>query len=498
MTATRAHPDSGFAPAAGSRPWPQPLPDVGRPAGPSVGIRRPSLAAGLWAAGAGVLVGAGFTQGPAAAAVAALVAVLGLVVLRRPLLGAYLLVALVPVTSGLRRGLPLPGLRLSEVIATGLAALLLLTVERGRARAWTSFDWLALAYAGATLGLGLYDLAERGQPLTLQFAGTLLGPFQFFLLYRAVFTVVRTETERGRALGIVLLSSVPVSVLALLQYAGVGAVSSWLESVTGAGDLLRFQEAYGARMTGIFPHWQMLAGYLFVIATVGLCALISGARTLLPTWAMVGVTALAGAAMITTGTFVTAIGAVVAAIAFGVWQRRSGRVAAALALAAVLAVAAFGSLIQQRLDYSFQAAPGVDRHAFVPQSVAYRLDLWTDQMLPAIAGRWLTGYGPDIPTSVSFEYTESMYLTLLFRGGVPLLLIYAALMLALGAAALRVARTASGVDRVIGRALFALVALLAVLHLLEPYFTTSGLPHLIWILAALCMSAARDPAAQRS
>jgi hypothetical protein len=161
-------------------------------------------------------------------------------------------------------------------------------------------------------------------------------------------------------------------------------------------------------------------------------------------------------------------------------------------------VAAFGSLIQQRLDYSFETAPGADRHALVPQSVAYRLDLWTEQMLPAIGGRWLTGYGPDIPTSVSFEYTESMYLTLLFRGGVPLLLVYAALMLALGAAALTLARRAGGVDRVIGRSLFALVALLAVLHLFEPYFATSGLPHLIWILAALCISAARDPATQRS
>jgi hypothetical protein len=497
MTATRVHPDAGWGAAAASRPRPQPVHDGASPGGPATGFRRPSLAAGLWAAGAGVLVGAGLTRGAAAAAAAALVAVLGLVVLRRPVLGAYLLVALVPVTSGLRRGLPLPGLRLSEVIATGLAALLLLTVERGRSRAWTGFDWLALAYAGATLGLGIYDLAQRGQPLTLDHAGTLLGPFQFFLLYRAVLTVVRTETERSRALSLVMLSSVPVSVLALLQYAGVGAVSSFLASVTGAGELLSFQEAYGARMTGVFPHWQMLAGYLFVVVTVGLCALISGARTSLPTWAMAAMTGLAGSAMITTGTFVTAIGAVVAAIAFGVWQRRSGRVVAALALAAVLAVAAFGSLIQQRLDYSFETAPGADRHALVPQSVAYRLDLWTEQMLPAIGGRWLTGYGPDIPTSVSFEYTESMYLTLLFRGGVPLLLVYAALMLALGAAALRLARSAGGVDRVIGRSLFALVALLAVLHLFEPYFATSGLPHLIWILAALCISAARDPATQR-
>jgi hypothetical protein len=44
----------------------------------------------------------------------------------------------------------------------------------------------------------------------------------------------------------------------------------------------------------------------------------------------------------------------------------------------------------------------------------------------------------------------------------------------------------------VGRAVVTLVALLGVLHLLEPYFVTSGLPHLIWILAALVMSGLHD------
>jgi hypothetical protein len=42
------------------------------------------------------------------------------------------------------------------------------------------------------------------------------------------------------------------------------------------------------------------------------------------------------------------------------------------------------------------------------------------------------------------------------------------------------------------------VALLAVLHLLEPYFVTSGLPHLTWILAALAMSGLHDAPARQS
>ncbi|MGH2745155.1 MAG: hypothetical protein ACRDN8_22230, partial [Thermoleophilaceae bacterium] len=87
----------------------------------------------------------------------------------------------------------------------------------------------------------------------------------------------------------------------------------------------------------------------------------------------------------------------------------------------------------------------------------------------------------------------SMYLTLLFRGGIPLLLVYGLLMLALAGAAWRLAaRSGRPSDRLLGRAVVALVALLAVLHLLEPYFVTSGLPHLIWILAALVLSGLHD------
>jgi O-antigen ligase len=143
--------------------------------------------------------------------------------------------------------------------------------------------------------------------------------------------------------------------------------------------------------------------------------------------------------------------------------------------------------------FSFAAAPGTDRELFVPQSIAYRIELWTGELLPAIAGRWLTGWGPDLPSSLSFEHTESMYLTLLFRGGVPLLLIYAGLMLALAGAAWRLARRAGDpVDAMLARIVLVLVATLAILHVLEPYFVTTGLPHLVWVLAALLLSAVHD------
>jgi len=493
MTVARVHTARpGGAPAA-ARPAP------GRGAareallGPVAGFRRPALTAALCALGGGAVAGAGVAEGPVGALAALAIALCGLLVLQRPLVGAYLLVALVPIVSGLRRDLPVPGLRVSELIVAGLATLLLVTVETRRLRPWTLFDWTALAYCAATLALGGTALLARGVPFTLEAISTLVGPFQYLLLYRAVLAAVHTEAERRRALALVLLASVPVSVLALLQFAGVGGLSSTLNSLTGAEGLLVHSEEVGIehRTTGVFPHWQMLAGYLFVVVVAGLGALIG--RGPLPGWTVGAVTLLALAAMISTGTFVTAFGALGAAFVLGAWYGRLGRVLAGVGAAAAGAAAVFGSLIAERVAFSFSAAPGADREAFVPQSIAYRFELWSEQLLPAIAGRWLTGWGPDLPSSLSFEHTESMYLTLLFRGGVPLVLVYAALTLALAGAAWRLAaRSARPFDRMLGRVMFTLVALLAVLHLLEPYFVTTGLPHLIWILAALVLSGLHD------
>jgi hypothetical protein len=465
------------------------VPWLGRPAA----FSRPRLALGLYGLGAGALVGAGLAQGPAGALAALLVALLGLAVLQWPVLGAYMLVAIVPVVSGLRRGLPIPALRLSEVVTVGLAGLLLLSAETRQARPWRLFDWIALAYAAGTLVLGGYDLLHRGIAFTGDNLGTLVGPFQFLILYRAVVTVLRGEEERLRALALVLVASVPVSALAILQYLGLGGVPGVLASATGSGDLLLVARDEGdQRMTGPFPHWQMLAGYLFVIAVVAIAVLLARERRVLPLGWIAAIAALTIGAMVTTGTFVTALGAVAAAVMLAISYRQFGRTTLALGAVAGAGALLFGSLIESRLSYTFTVAPGADRSALLPQSVAYRLQLWHDQLLPALSGHWLTGFGPDLPSSISFQYTESMYLTLLFRGGVPLLLVYAALMLTLGALAFRLGRRRRASDGLVARMVLVLVVLLAVLHLLEPYFITSGLPQLVWLLAGLAVSAEHD------
>src|SRR5215210_2851484 len=113
-------------------------------------LRRPLLTTTAFAAGAVVLVGAASAVGPLPGLASLSAAAIGLMVLRRPDLGALVLVGVAPAISGLTRGLPVPGLRASELLVAGLALLILLTSRGHGAVPWRAFDWLALAYVIAT------------------------------------------------------------------------------------------------------------------------------------------------------------------------------------------------------------------------------------------------------------------------------------------------------------------------------------------------------------
>ena len=119
----------------------------------------------------------------------------------------------------------------------------------------------------------------------------------------------------------------------------------------------------------------------------------------------------------------------------------------------------------------------------IPHTLADRVSNWTHQYLPALAGRWPIGWGPGLPPQATWRYTDSVYITVLLRGGLVLLGLYLLLQFVFYSSA-RDALRVPGL-RVSGLALLAGVLVLLVLQLIATYFTTSGLPEVIWALAGL-------------
>ncbi len=481
-------------------------PPAARLPDPAFHARHPALVTVAGLVFGSLVVGVAAGRGLAAGLAAVVAIAVLLWTVRNPVTGALAVVAIVPVVSGLRRGLPIPGFRLAELLGVGYAVLLLATAGRANWRSWRAFDWAALTYVIATFTLGLFDTWHRGDQLSGADLGQLIGPLQFFLIYRAILVALPKRADRLRALDWLLRGSIAVSVITYLQSARVPGVNELLVWLTGQDYSGRLAWAI-PRANGPFPHWTMLAGYMFAIVLLCTGLLLGGAsgrrrRLVLVTLVTSSIT------LVLTVTIAPMIGALVGSLALAWWYRRSGRMLAYVGIGGAVLVIAFAPLLSRRTDDQFQTASSSNAsYSLVPHTVSSRIGFWTDQYLPALQGRWVTGYGPQIPPEVTWKYTESVYIGLLLRGGLPLLLIYGLLTLAFALLAIEVAQRRPlnpagpvragpdeerSLERGIARATVVMLCVLAVTQLIAPLFLTTGLPHVWWILAGLVAGAAAD------
>jgi O-Antigen ligase len=407
---------------------------------------------------------------------------LGLLALQRPDVGALVLVAVVPITSGIERGVPVPGFRLSEVLIGGLAGLILVSAKHQQRVPWRTFDWLAALYVITTVLFGAYDLVGRGAEFSNDNIGKLLGPFQFFLLYRAVVTALPTNGQRQLAVKLALVSTVPVAALAILQQVDLLGARAFAQRLTGADAAsLSLDPSFvlGARASGPFPAWHTLGGYLFLAILLGVGLLLDRSVKTIRTGLLAPILVLAGVALVLTLTAAPMLGVIVGSVLLGLWVRRFGRVAVVVAAGLAVAVLLFAPLFRARYEQQFGTS-GVG----VPETLVFRYDVWTEQYLPFLSNRLATGYGPDTPP-VGWGYTESVYITMLVRGGLPLLLVYLALMWALLVAAYRSTADNDPFQAAVARVMVVAVVMLVFMHFVSSYFVTSGLPHLMWALAGV-------------
>jgi uncharacterized membrane protein (UPF0136 family) len=412
---------------------------------------------------------------------------------RRDQVLVLIMVALVPVLSGIRRGLPVPGFRVSELLTVLLGGAVLWMHRRRVASGLGALDWLAIAYAVATLALGGIDLLRRDAPFDSDNVSGLLGPFQFLVLFRAVALVARDPDVRAAIVRVLLLASIPPAVLAILQGLGVQPLVDFGVHLTGSDYRGDFDLQGFVRATGPFPHWQVAAGYFLVVGVLGVAMLVRPGQTALAARFLVPVVALDTFALLRTVTAGASVALAVAGVLLATFAGRLRSPRTWLPVGLLLVVIVGGSVFAPRYSEQYRRTDkGTQAHGIVPRTIVYRYDIWKDQYLPVLEDRWLTGYGPDIPPDAKWKYTESVYVTMLLRGGVLLLFIYAAFMVKLLLEGRHLVRAGPALEAGIGSATVAIVLVLAVTQVIATYFTTSGAPQAVWTLAAL-VGAARRP-----
>jgi hypothetical protein len=461
-----------------------------RPAGDQ--LRHPVPTIGLLALGSAAAVGVATALNPVLGLFAVIAVGLALVFSARAELAVYVLVVVAPACAGLHRGLLVPGLRISEAAIAGIGILVLVFAARMPRPAWSRVEILLLAYAAATVCLGGFDLAQRHAPLTTEDLGTLLGPLQFILLLRAVVVSLPQERQRLVAARLLLGAATLIALIALAQYANFGPVRHVLAQLTGGSLYTSTLEGGAPRVTGPFNIWHELAGFLMPSILLALALAIDEDAGL---WRFFYGAAFVLCLMALVTTAVVGILLIVTVSCFYVaWRTGVLHVALLIAVPVVLTVAILvGTSLSIRAEQQLVPTTTTYRVPYAPQTISYRYSLFREQSAPALAGHWVTGYGPDLPPRLAlsnFPFAETTYISLLLRGGIPLLTIFLLMTIAVLLAAREAQRAAtSHLEWSIATVVLASTVGYLLVQLIESYMIDSGPAHSYWVFVGLMLAA---------
>ena len=294
----------------------------------------------------------------------------------------------------------------------------------------------------------------------------------------------RTPERRRAALRLMLWASVPVAVLAIGQQFNFPGVRSLLVTLT-QNDVYSATNST-ARVTGPFPLWHNLAGYLLLYLFTIAALLLRGVPDVMRRGFLIAIAVIDTIALIETLSLAPIIALVAGVAILGIYYKGVSRVMVGPAVVVVAGLLVFGARIDARFSPEYGRAPGTQGSALVPQTIQHRFDLWSTELIPALKGHVTTGFGPSLPPQfANFPYTESLYINLLYRGGVVLVAIFLALAVAMVAAGIRARRDRDPLQQALGPTIVLGVVTLLVIGLIESYFTDDGPPQVLWMLLGL-------------
>lgn len=433
-------------------------------------------------------------------------AVLGLLLLvlmiPRPIWIVYFLSLALPLTGGLSRGAVVPFFRVSQllvVLGFGLM-LVVLPTRHGKTRlSYIDLAFFVMFLAGAVFPvLTLYYRGERinftenalGQaPLQI-----LLGPLQYYFLYRVIVAVISSEVEVRILISLTFLASIAVSVIGILQKLNFGPVRAFLEANYPTPSQGYLIPDVNQRITSTLQHYSGLGAYLSFSIITALAFYSSRHHIKISSVLLLTTILVDSLALLLTGTIAAWIGLVIGSL---VVVLRSGRLSVTVALISLAglagAVLLFQPFIVARLDE--QLGAGAAQGVF-PQSIAFRLQLWDQIYLPAIGQHLVFGSGPTPSTTNSWTAEESFYLFLLLRGGIIYFLSYV-LLLGIALVTCRKESKRKKVEKKEGKetifqtvagATFGILVAITVMNIVGEYFTYAGGTQLIWTFLAIVIA----------
>lgn len=399
-----------------------------------------------------------------------------------------LTLAAIPTLGGTRRGLLVPGMRISEVLSLVLLGFLIWRLHTSFKFGGALF-WALFGYAGVTAAIVAYHWFNSTDLGSHHFLAYGLGPTTLLVSYVAAYAGgAASPGLLLKTCRYLILMATAMGVLGILQTIDALGARELAAAVTGNMQVLDVPDWKVPRSTGIFHSWHAYSSYMAVMLVLGAALVAHGLptfRTVLRHQLCIFVIAVGLASALTFGTLLLGV------IGLAYFLIRKGRVVQAM----VGCIAAYFVFRSTPLSDDFSARlvwqeSTRSQYPFLPQTVAFRLELWARDFLPLFESNPIFGYGPIRDSDRVFSSVESMYvLALVVTGAVGFLALLAFLFLALVNVS-RYWRDWKGMDaRPIGpvsEALGLCLLGLVVLMFIHPYLNDAGSSELVVVLLGIC------------
>ncbi len=423
----------------------------------------------------------------------ALVLFLLVLVVSRPVMIVYGLALILPLTDGIARGAVVPVLRLGQaLLALGFILFLLARPSRlGKSRL-TAIDLAFVLFFLSEAVFPLLALYYRGEHLDLNSPGpfataaplqTLLGPLQFYLVYRIAVATVTSERQIAIALKLSFVASIVVSIIGIAEKF-VAPVHTFIQTYYPPVAWKNTGLPSELRITSTMEGYTGLASYLTATLIVALACSTVQKRLKISPLLLVTTLLLDSMALLLTGTFAAYAGLVVgAAVVFILFRRLPKWIIIAL-VGIALSALVFQSFISVRLaDWLGGTGQGLF------PTFSYRIILWEEVFLPAVSQHLLFGAGPAPAALNAWPTEETQYLSLLLRGGLPYFFSYFLLMgVMMVTCWRRIKNKSNELVHTIAIATLAILVAINVMNVSSVYFTYPGITQTLFMLLAIIVA----------
>lgn len=409
---------------------------------------------------------------------------------------AGLLLGLAAASVGVKVPLLPSGIPGMTWICIVLAAVVVALSPAARPLARTHFgvlDAAFLAYLVVRFQVEVFNAAELGHDVALP---RLVDSAMVYVALLTARNVIGGTRQLLAFLRWFVIPAMFVSTLALVQVLRFPGVAELLISVTDSASFERRTSlGWDIRATSTIGHHTQLGGYLVGVIAIICTDLVITRRMGHSIGRRLAVLGIALMGQVATLTFATiAASAVIVLVTLLMVGVRPSMLVVGAAVGGVAWVA-FGAEIEERLEN--QQDVTASEYSWLPETIAYRVTIWTHETIPAILERPWTGWGQDVysavgkgwrllPHQLIWSSPESEYFRVLVSGGV-IALAFEVTLFAMTIYALARANRAPGGSGVATPALVAFVVLL-VISSIHSHFSSYGPPLVIWTLVGALMA----------